>query len=57
MRKQQNSYKGKFDRTFSNDNAHTNDAKGAIIRFMDYGITRQEIEQSLLAVVDSDLSN
>ena len=29
---------------------HTNDAKGAIIRFMDYGITRQEIEQSLLAV-------
>ncbi|PFS14946.1 competence protein ComG [Bacillus cereus] len=29
---------------------HTNDAKGAILRFMDYGITRQEIEQSLLAV-------
>ncbi|MEX5519762.1 ATPase, T2SS/T4P/T4SS family [Bacillus cereus] len=29
---------------------HTNDAKGAIIRFIDYGITRQEIEQSLLAV-------
>lgn len=29
---------------------HTNDAKGAILRFMDYGITRQEIEQALLAV-------
>ncbi|MGG0758567.1 competence type IV pilus ATPase ComGA [Bacillus paramycoides] len=29
---------------------HTNDAKGAILRFMDYGITRQEIEQSLLAL-------
>ncbi|MGE6399075.1 competence type IV pilus ATPase ComGA [Bacillus cereus] len=29
---------------------HTNDATGAILRFMDYGITRQEIEQSLLAV-------
>lgn len=29
---------------------HTNDAKGAVLRFMDFGITRQEIEQSLLAV-------
>lgn len=29
---------------------HTNDAKGAILRFMDFGITRQEIEQSLLAI-------
>ncbi len=29
---------------------HTNDAKGAVLRLMDYGITRQEIEQSLLAV-------
>lgn len=29
---------------------HTNDAKGAVLRFMDYGITLQEIEQSLLAV-------
>lgn len=29
---------------------HTSDAKGAILRFMDFGITRQEIEQSLLAI-------
>lgn len=29
---------------------HTNDARGAILRFMDFGITRQEIEQSLLAI-------
>ena len=29
---------------------HTNDSKGAILRFMDFGITRQEVEQSLLAI-------
>nr|WP_265183406.1 ATPase, T2SS/T4P/T4SS family [Bacillus cytotoxicus] len=29
---------------------HTNDAKGAVLRLMDFGISRQEIEQSLLAV-------
>ncbi|PEZ07744.1 competence protein ComG [Bacillus sp. AFS018417] len=29
---------------------HTNDAKSAVLRLMDYGITLQEIEQSLLAV-------
>lgn len=29
---------------------HTNDARGAILRFIDFGITRQEIEQSLLAI-------
>lgn len=29
---------------------HTNDARGAVLRLLDFGITLQEIEQSLLAV-------
>ncbi|GAA3322001.1 hypothetical protein GCM10020331_040140 [Ectobacillus funiculus] len=29
---------------------HTKDAKGAVLRLLDYGITLEEIEQSLLAV-------